>query len=147
MSDPVVSCPECGAVNRVRPGVAGRPVCGRCRAPLPPVPPGITALDARSFDDFLKRAVRPVLVDFWAPWCAPCRGYAPVLERFASRHPEVAVAKVDTEAEPGLAQRFDIRGIPTSLLFVGAQPVHGFSGALSLPDLERELLPWLAGTG
>lgn len=131
-------CPSCYTVNRVpRERLADRPVCGKCRVPLLPREP--IALDHRSFDLYAGPGDLPVLVDFWAGWCAPCRMLAPVLEEVARRRIDVRVAKVDTEGEPTLTARFAIRSIPTMVLLLRGREVARLSGAVS----AEALMDWL----
>jgi len=134
----IVQCRACGAKNRKNPlKGADNPVCAKCGKPLPrgggPIP-----LDELGFEAVLRASLVPILVDFWADWCGPCKAFAPVLHEFAGRHQDdVLVAKVDTEANPGIAQRFGIQSIPTTVLFRGPIEVARQSGALPAAALEQ----------
>jgi thioredoxin 2 len=140
----VVTCPACGVQNRVRGGMRGVPVCGKCKKPLPvPPAPEIRDLTGENFESAIRLNPKPVLVDFWAAWCQPCRLMAAVLEKFAAARPGITLAKVDTDAEPGLASQFQIFSIPTLILFVGGQEVHRVSGAISENELAAAFGPWL----
>ncbi|MFP7721705.1 thioredoxin TrxC [Lysobacter sp. A3-1-A15] len=141
MSDPTleVPCPHCGTVNRVpEDRLAASPSCGRCHLWLFE---GVAApLDVALFDKVAMRGDLPVLVDFWAPWCAPCQAMAPEFQRAASAlEPRVRLAKVDTEAVPDLGSRFGIRGIPTLILFRQGREVARQSGAMS----QSQIVNWV----
>lgn len=132
-------CPHCGAVNRVpETRLHDQPKCGKCGAAvLPPTP---VELGAAHFDRFLSRDGLPVLVDFWAPWCGPCRQFAPTFSQLAGQWAgQVRFVKVNTEAEQALAARYNIRSIPTLALFRQGRELDRVSGALPGPQLTAWL--------
>jgi thioredoxin 1 len=94
-------------------------------------------LTAEEHDDTVQDGI--VLIDFWAAWCGPCRAFAPVYERVSERHLDAVFAKVDTEAEPELAERYQIKNIPTLVVYRDGIPVFGQPGALPEPALEDVL--------
>lgn len=133
-------CPNCGAINRVPPErLNDRPKCGKCSAEV--LPPHPVELTAATFEKFITRNELPVLVDFWAPWCGPCKMFAPVFQQMAGQYiGRVRFAKVNTEAEQMLAARYGIRSIPTLALFKGGREVDRVAGALP----PQQLAAWLA---
>jgi thioredoxin 2 len=137
MTEPLhVPCPHCGATNRVPAGrLEEHPVCGKCRQPLFEGRP--IALDEASFDRYVSGDL-PVVVDFWAPWCGPCRAMAPHFERAAGElEPHVRLAKLNTEEAQSLAARYGIRSIPTLIAFRNGREIARQSGAMDAGALAR----------
>src|SRR5688572_31664047 len=117
-------CPACGKNNRIPPEhLADTGRCGACKTNLPPIAEPIDA-DMETFDTIIQSARVPVLIDFWAEWCGPCRMAAPEVEKTArAMAGKAVVLKVDTEAHPELASRHKIQGIPNFVVYSGGKPV------------------------
>ncbi|RZJ12119.1 MAG: thioredoxin TrxC [Rubrivivax sp.] len=127
-------CPHCGTRNRVPDDrVTDNPVCGHCGEAVAPAKP--VALGDAALMPYLQGTDAPVLVDFWAAWCGPCRSYAPHFEKLAAARPDIRFVKVDSDAAPRASTSLQIRSIPTTVLFVGGREQARQSGAMTAAQL------------
>ncbi|RLB43281.1 MAG: thiol reductase thioredoxin [Deltaproteobacteria bacterium] len=136
-SSQIVVCPNCQSPNRIPAARLGdRPRCGKCQQPL--FTGRSIVLTDQTFDRHLTRSDVPLVVDFWAEWCGPCKMMAPFFERAAAElEPQVRLAKVNTDENPELGQRYQISSIPTTVVFKGGREIARQPGAMNLPQLMQ----------
>ena len=135
----ILTCPECGKRNKIRPSAKGTPHCGSCGKALPWVVDGSDA----TFDVEARAAVA-VLVDLWAPWCGPCRVVGPIVEQLAREYAgRLKVVKVNVDDNPGLARQFRAMSIPTLVVLRDGRVVDRIVGAMPKADLKMRLFPYL----
>jgi thioredoxin 2 len=134
----LVRCSSCGKTNRLRyAALASKNQCGSCRTSLLPPSTPVEVSDAMTFDVVIQSSALSVIVDFWAPWCGPCRTMAPELDKVAAAaQGEWLVVKVNSDAVPELAERFRIRSIPTLAIFQGGREIDRRVGAQSAEDIR-----------
>jgi thioredoxin 2 len=144
----LVRCSSCGKTNRLKyPALASKNQCGSCRSPLKPPATPVEVSDAMTFDLVIQSSALPVIVDFWAPWCGPCRMMAPQLDKVAAAaQGDWLVVKVNSDAVPELAERFRIRSIPTLAIFRGGREVDRVPGARSAEEIRSLVSAKLAVT-
>jgi thioredoxin 2 len=135
--NPVLACPNCQSLNRIPSArLSDNPRCGKCKQPFFTGHP--VSLTDQTFDRHLTRSEVPLVVDFWAPWCGPCKMMAPFFEQAAAElEPGVRLVKVNTDENPMLAQRYGINSIPTTAVFKGGREVARQPGAMNLPQLMQ----------
>jgi thioredoxin 2 len=135
MSAPkVVTCPNCGQNTRVKPAAEGVPHCPKCGRPLP----WLTDSGVADFSAVVEKSPIPVLIDFWAPWCAPCRIVAPGVEQLSQDLAgQLKAVKINTDEAPALQDRFGIRGIPTLILMDGGKERDRVTGAMNVNALRQ----------
>jgi thioredoxin 2 len=145
MAERLVQCPSCGTTNRLPPPQSGRKaVCGKCKAPLPQ-PAGPVHVTDLTFDSEVAQSGTPVLLDLWADWCGPCHMIAPTIDQLSSEMAgRVKVAKVNIDENPGTANRFDVRSIPTLLVLKGGKVVDRLVGVQPKHEIVRRLEKVLA---
>ncbi|MGO4236823.1 thioredoxin [Pseudarthrobacter sp. YAF2] len=144
MEPALIACPACRKTNRVPARASGHPRCGNCKADLPWI---VSAGDG-DFAAVAEQSAVPVLVDFWAAWCGPCRMVSPVLDKLARERPgKIKLVKVDVDTSPGLSRRFDIQAIPTLMVIVDGKVAARQAGAAPADALRSWLDRALAGAG
>ncbi|MFZ0972021.1 MAG: thioredoxin [Solirubrobacteraceae bacterium] len=139
----IITCPNCGRRNRVRPSASGVPRCSVCHHLLP----WLVEASPETFDDEIVASV-PVLVDFWAPWCGPCRMVSPVVERVGREQAgALKVVKLNVDEAPEISERYGIRGIPLLMIFRGGAEVDRLVGAAPYEQLRDWVAPHLESVG
>lgn len=133
----ITMCPHCGGLNRVADEKRNQaPKCAKCKRPLFVGKP--LEMDNEQINRAMQKTDQPMVVDFWAPWCGPCQGFAPVFSQAAAQlEPKARFIKINTEAEQQLAMQYGIRSIPTLAIFKGGQEITRISGAMDLGNFTQ----------
>ena len=131
-----ITCPHCHKVNQLPiDRLASGPICGACKGDLLAAP---IDMDEQTFSDLMTQSPLPLIADFWAAWCGPCKMFAPTFQASAAKHANQALyVKINTEENQGLSQRLNIRSIPTLASYVKGKELNRVSGALPAPSLEQ----------
>ena len=132
----IIKCPNCQKLNRLPPNrMEEKPICGTCKSSLLL---GSIEVDEISLKEIINESKLPVIVDFWAPWCGPCKMFAPTFQDSAIQYGEkILHLKLDTEANPAISQQFNIQSIPTLIIFKNGSEVERIFGALSPAELNQ----------
>ena len=140
MTERLITCPACGTRNRLPPAQPGRKaVCGKCKAPLPATSGPVDITDA-TFSSEIENSATPVLLDLWADWCGPCHMLAPTVDQLATEMAgRVKVGKLNIDENPGTANRFGVRSIPTLLVLKGGKEVDRLVGVQPKQEIRRRL--------
>ncbi|MBD3754752.1 MAG: thioredoxin TrxC [Gammaproteobacteria bacterium] len=135
----IIMCPHCGGLNRVPDDkLNSQPTCGKCKQELFTGKP--VEMSGEQFLRALQKTDQPLIVDFWAPWCGPCKSFAPTFSQAAAQfEPQARFVKINTEAEQQIAAQFGIRSIPTLAIFKAGQEITRVSGAMDLGNFSRWL--------
>jgi thioredoxin 2 len=141
MPERLITCPSCGTKNRLPPLHAGRKaVCGKCKTPLPENSSGPIEVTDTTFSTEVERCATPVLLDMWADWCGPCHMLAPTIDQLSSEMAgRVKVAKLNIDENPGTANRFGVRSIPTLLVLKSGKEVDRLVGVQPKQEIVRRL--------
>lgn len=135
MSYTYAACKKCHSVNRIQTDKAAQAVCGKCQSPIP-FHGLVSEANTIEFQKIIKVSDRPVVVDFWASWCGPCKMYGPEFEKASLQNPNAVYIKVNTETEQALSGQLGIRGIPCTIFFKDGREVKRQSGAMDANSLN-----------